>query len=128
MNIIASWVKGRGRKGLGVLEDMWDAWTPIQHIQKGFTFSRYYQLMEWQFDEFFTHIKEGKQGKAANEVVDMISIALNLLRRLGLDHKQVEEVIRNRIWTRYVGQTERIMERDLKEMLHDHSDAHLPGR
>lgn len=97
---------------LGPLQPMWDAWTPAQKQVSGKRFTQFVNIMGVQFDEAESHLTNGEDDRAANEIVDCISIALNWLRCLGYTQpEEVAELLRRRAATRYEGQTQAILDK-----------------
>ena len=105
-----------GTAVLGPLQAMWDAWTSVQSQVKWKDFAQFAGTMDIQFEEALTHQTNGERDRAANEIVDCISVALNALRWLGYTQpEEVAELLRLRAITRYEGQTQAILSKYQKQ-------------
>jgi hypothetical protein len=104
----------REHEVLGPLQTMWDVWSEVQDLNMQFDTTHYWDLITDQIIEITTHLREGHPEKAKNEMVDIISIAMNWLRRMGVSTPQeLADCIEARVKERYVGKVREIVERDL---------------
>lgn len=96
---------------LGPFQDMWDAWEeareellrkPLQHFR---------QATDIQFDELAAHLAAADREAAAREATDIISVALNVMRWLGLTPAEIGEIARSRATQRMKGQALQILEK-----------------
>lgn len=95
---------------LGPAQSIWDAWDQAQAEIKAKPLSHFEFAVRKQFEEIETHLKDGNRQKAANEAVDIISIALNVLRWLDYEPEEVERTIRSRAENRMRGQALAILD------------------
>ncbi len=96
---------------LGPFQDMWEAWEeargellekPIYHFRRA---------TDIQFDELEEHLKSDDPDAAAREATDIISIALNLMRRLGYTPAEISKIAQSRAAQRMKGQTLEILDK-----------------
>jgi len=88
---------------LGPFQDIWEAWNEAEDEIRHKPISHFREAVRLQFVELELHRSEGKHDKAAREAIDIISIALNLLRRLNYQPGQVAELARARAHDRMRG-------------------------
>jgi hypothetical protein len=88
---------------LGPFQDIWEAWDEARDELSRKPISHFRQAVELQFDELEQHRRAGKHDKAAREAIDIISIALNLLRMLGYQPDEVADLARARARDRMSG-------------------------
>ena len=99
---------------LGVLKEMWDAWTPAQDINKTFLDEHYEGLLADQCSEIEEHFQNNEPQRALYEMVDIISVAMNWLRRHGVEcPTDLARLISERVELRYEGKTLDIIKRDM---------------
>jgi hypothetical protein len=96
------------------LKEMWDAWTPIQSMNVEFKDPHFQTLMQHQIDEMLEHEEAGLISKRDAELIDMMCVAHNWLRSKYPDmvFADFQQIMLNRIRTRYVDQTLAITVRD----------------
>jgi hypothetical protein len=95
--------------GLGPFRDLWEVWNPAHDQMVAKEVEHFRDAYAAQLSELVTHFEAGETRRAANEAVDMISISLNFMRRLGYTPTQVVEIVRDRAKRRMAGQTEEIL-------------------
>jgi hypothetical protein len=96
---------------LGPFQDIWNAWNESDGEIRGKPIEHFDRVIDIQFDELNDHLAAGRREKAANEAIDIISIALNLLRRLGHDPEEIAVLARSRAKNRMSGQTREILDK-----------------
>lgn len=105
-------MKENGPDGpLGPFQDIWDAWEEVRSDISGKPVSHFRRAIEIQFDELDQHLGRANRDAAAWEVIDMISIALNMMRWLGYGPSEVAEIARTRARQRMRGQTRSILDK-----------------
>jgi hypothetical protein len=96
---------------LGPFQDIWDAWEeareellrkPLQHFR---------EATGIQFDELAGHLEKDDREAASREAIDLISVALNVLRWLGFTPAEIEKTARSRARERMKGQALQILEK-----------------
>jgi hypothetical protein len=96
---------------LGPFQGMWEAWEeaseeildkPIEHFRRA---------TDIQFDELEEHLKNENPEAAAREAIDIISIALNLLRNLGHTPADISRIAQSRATRRMKGQALEILDK-----------------
>jgi hypothetical protein len=96
---------------LGAFQDIWDAWDESDDEIKAKPLQHFEVAVREQFTELRQHLVDREPGRAANEAVDIISIALNLLRNLGHDPDAVAALVTARAHNRMRGQTRAILDK-----------------
>ncbi|MCC5033379.1 hypothetical protein DMH02_009150 [Streptomyces sp. WAC 00631] len=96
---------------LGPFQGVWDAWVEVQDEMALKPISHFERAVQIQFDEFRGHLAAGDREAAAREMVDVISIALNALRKLGFSPEEISEVARSRAAQRMVGRGQEILDK-----------------
>lgn len=96
---------------LGPFQDLWDAWDEAHDEMLRKELDHFQFAIEYQFEELRAHLKTEDAQAAAYEVVDMMSIVLNLMRRLGYTPDEIADVVRARANGRMKGQTREILEK-----------------
>ncbi|MET0233607.1 MAG: hypothetical protein ABW224_03110 [Kibdelosporangium sp.] len=98
---------------LGPFQEFWDVWDAADAQIKHRPLSHFRNAFETQFDELVDHLTAPFPDReaAAREATDIISIALNLMRRLGFEPSEVAEIARRRAETRMNGRTTEILEK-----------------
>jgi hypothetical protein len=96
---------------LGPFQEIWEAWSEADLEIGRKPMSHFRRATEIQFDELDGHLAVGDRGAAAREAVDVISIALNVLRRLGYTPEEIEELAHARAESRMRGQALAILEK-----------------
>ena len=94
---------------LGPFQEIWDAWDEAGAELAGKPLTHFRRATEIQFDEIDRHLAEDNADAAAREAVDLISVALNTLRRLGYQPDQIAEIARMRARQRMKGQAQEIL-------------------
>ena len=100
----------------GVLQLLWDAWTPSQErivksSDQDFVIAVIKQLLEIKQHLNNVCLEPGSYEKAMNEIVDIISLSQNWLRKFGLNPDSITALIKDRVESRYVGKTEEILDK-----------------
>jgi len=96
---------------LGPFQELWNAWDEAQSDLSGKPISHFRRVVEIQFDEIGRHLAVNENDAAVREVVDIISVALNLMRRLGCTPEEVADVVRSRAERRMKGQALEILKK-----------------
>ncbi|MCX4856623.1 hypothetical protein [Streptomyces canus] len=94
---------------LGPFQGVWDAWIEVQEQIEHKPISHFERAVQIQFDELRDHLAAGDREAAAREMVDVMSIALNTLRKLGFSPKEIAEIARDRAANRMAGQAQKIL-------------------
>lgn len=107
----------RPESPLGVFQEMWDAWSPVHPLDDTYRgaleLDHFCWLICTQMDEIRAHESAGEHARLDNEIVDLISIAMNWLRHRGYGQPHAfANAIAARVRTRYVGNTAAIVARD----------------
>jgi hypothetical protein len=100
---------------LGPFQDFWEAWNEVGDQIRSKPFYHFRRAVEIQFEEMEEHRRDGDTLAAAREAVDVISIALNTLRRLGYQPAEIAEIARDRAEQRMRGKTKEILEKYQKQ-------------
>jgi hypothetical protein len=90
---------------LGPFQDIWEAWEEARKEICDKDVDHFETAVAVQFDELKQHLADGKREKAAREAIDMISIALNLLRRLKYGPEEIASLAKARAHDRMKGKT-----------------------
>lgn len=96
---------------LGPFQPMWDAWDEAHEEITRKPFTHFRRAVDIQFDELDEHLARGDAAAAAREAADVISIALNLMRRLGHGPDEIAEIVRSRAEHRMKGQALAILDK-----------------
>lgn len=96
---------------LGPFQEIWDAWEEVGDELARKPLSHFVRATEIQFEELQGHLDANDRGAAAREATDVISIALNLMRWLGLTPEEISAVARDRAEHRMKGQAPAILEK-----------------
>jgi hypothetical protein len=96
---------------LGSFQELWNAWSESEAEISEKPISHFRRAIEIQFDEIDSHLALGRHDAAVREVVDIISVALNLMRRLGCTPEEISNVVRLRAERRMKGQTVEILKK-----------------
>ncbi|ELP68708.1 hypothetical protein ACKI1I_33310 [Streptomyces turgidiscabies] len=96
---------------LGPFQGVWDAWVEVQEQIERKPISHFEQAVQIQFSELREHLEAGDREAAAREMVDVVSIALNTLRKLGFSPTEIAEIAQNRAKDRMLGQAEKILDK-----------------
>ncbi|MFI2203579.1 hypothetical protein ACH47Z_22935 [Streptomyces sp. NPDC020192] len=94
---------------LGPFQDIWDAWQEAHDEVTRKPLSHFRRATDIQFDELEEHLAAGDTEAAAREMVDIVSIALNTMRWLGLTPEEIGEIARARAEHRMKGQAHQIL-------------------
>jgi hypothetical protein len=89
---------------LGPFQDIWDAWEEANSEITQKPISHFRRATEIQFDELEEHLASDDYDHAAREVIDVISVALNTMRKLGYNPEQIRDIARMRAERRMKGQ------------------------
>ena len=100
---------------LGVLEDVWDVWTPAADIarDRGY-FARVAEAQVAEIEHQINLATRGVSGAreaAWAEMVDLIAVALDWMRFTGVTKGEVEGYISDRVKFRYRNNTKKIVEK-----------------
>ena len=96
---------------LGPFHELWNAWDEADAEISEKPISHFRRATEIQFDEIDRHLADNRHDAAVREVVDIISVALNLMRRLGCTPEEIADVVRLRAERRMKGQTLEILKK-----------------
>jgi hypothetical protein len=96
---------------LGPFQAIWEAWDDAHDEIVLKPLSHFRRAVEIQFDELDEHLRVGDRDAASREVMDIISVALNLMRRLGYRSEEVSDIARSRAERRMKGQVLGILEK-----------------
>ena len=77
-------------------QDMWDAWKEVRERLLSKPLSHFRKATDIQFDELAQHLDKGEHEAAAREATDIISVALNLMRKLGYTPAEISQIARER--------------------------------
>ncbi|MDX2548939.1 hypothetical protein ACOT81_25185 [Streptomyces sp. WI04-05B] len=94
---------------LGPFQDIWDAWQEAHDEIARKPLSHFRRATDIQFDELQEHLDAGDREAAAREVVDIMSVALNVMRWLGHTPAEIGEITRARAEHRMKGQASQIL-------------------
>jgi len=94
---------------LGPFQEIWEAWEEVKVEISGKPLTHFRRAAEIQFDEIDRHLAEDNKAAAAREAIDLISVALTTLRRLGYEPAEIAEIARMRARQRMRGQTQAIL-------------------
>ena len=84
------------KRPLGPLQDVWDAWTPMQDFVDGIPYVYFENVLRIQLNEIEDHHNAGEQDKIDKEIVDIMSVCLNWFRSRGLSDQDVADAIKAR--------------------------------
>lgn len=96
---------------LGPFQAIWEAWDEAHDEVTRKPLSHFRRAVEIQFDELEEHLRVNDRDAASREATDIISIALNLLRWLGYQPEEIDEIARSRAERRMSGQALAILEK-----------------
>ena len=96
---------------LGPFQEIWDAWGEVDKEVKAHSVADFRQIIEVQIDEMAEHLANGDRKRAAYEVVDIISVALTMMRWLDLRPTEIATLAEQRAHDRMKGQVVEIMRR-----------------
>lgn len=96
---------------LGPFQGIWQAWDEAHDAVVGKPLEHFQIATEHQFKEIDSHLNAEDRKAAAREAIDIVSIALNFLRKLGYDPAEVAELARDRADQRMRGQVHEILEK-----------------
>ncbi|WP_370943015.1 hypothetical protein AB5J62_28605 [Amycolatopsis sp. cg5] len=100
---------------LGPFQPLWTAWNQADKEVKAKPIEHFEVATTVQFKELRTHLGNKNDKAAANEVIDVISIALNLMRNLGYTPEEVAEIARERAELRMHDKTLGILDKYWQE-------------
>jgi hypothetical protein len=98
-------------KELGVLAILWEVWNSEHENIVNSDHQLFHNAIIAQLTEIKEHLAKGEEQRAVDEVIDMISISQNWLRKFGLDKLGVARAISSRARDRYEGKTRMIMKK-----------------
>lgn len=96
---------------LGPWQDSWDAWSEVEEEVKTLTPDHFVITLLTQILEVRSALADGDKAHAAEEINDIISVALNWFRNLGMTPAGIADVARSRSHLRYRGQVKDILRR-----------------
>jgi len=96
---------------LGPFQEIWEAWEEAHAEITDKPISHFRIATDLQFDELCEHLANGDRDAAAREAVDIISIALNVLRWLGHTPEEIGVIADLRAKRRLKGQSLAILEK-----------------
>jgi hypothetical protein len=96
---------------LGPFQDFWQVWDESHDVMVKKDLEHFRYAFDLQFKELGNHLSADNTRAAANEAADIISIGLNLMRRLGYTPEEVAVIARDRAEKRMKGQTREILEK-----------------
>ncbi|ARQ69934.1 hypothetical protein [Streptomyces marincola] len=96
---------------LGPFQPLWVAWDEAHQSLLNEPLLHFRRASDAQFDELEQHLAAENRDAAVREAVDMISVALNVMRWLGCDPNEIATAARERAEQRIVGQTAEILEK-----------------
>lgn len=99
------------RDQLGPFQAIWEAWDETNDEMLKKPLSHFQRAVEVQFQELEEHRANGNAERAAREVIDIISVALNCLRWMGYRPEDVARLARSRAESRMKGQAKDILEK-----------------
>jgi hypothetical protein len=102
---------GPAENELGPFQEIWNAWNDVDEEIRKKPIEHFRRAVDIQFDELEEHLRNNDQTRARREAMDVISIALNLLRRLDCEPDDVEKIARDRAVNRMHGQARSILEK-----------------
>lgn len=102
---------------LGPFQKLWEAWDEADAEICSKPLSHFETVIKLQFEELKEHRDAGDHDAAAREAVDIISVALNLMRWMQLKPDQIADIAQLRAERRMRGQVLEIL--DKYEKLHD---------
>jgi hypothetical protein len=96
---------------LGPFQDIWKAWDEARDEICGKGVGHFERAVMIQFEELKEHLAEGKREKAAREAIDVISIALNLLRNMEYEPEEIATLAKARAHDRMQGKAREILQK-----------------
>ena len=96
---------------LGAFGAIWEAWDEAHDEIVAKPLSHFQRAIDLQYVELDHHLKADDRAAAVREAVDVISIGLNTLRKLGCRPDEVAEVARARAKDRMQGQALAILDK-----------------
>ncbi|MBL7498889.1 hypothetical protein I6A84_41000 [Frankia sp. CNm7] len=102
---------GPANEDLGPFQPLWDAWEESHREITEKPLSHFRRVLEIQFDEMEAHLASDNRKGAEYEVIDLISVALNLMRWLGNDPASIGELARSRAENRMRNRTAAILDK-----------------
>ncbi|MBT8225304.1 MAG: hypothetical protein KJO75_07370 [Dactylosporangium sp.] len=100
-----------GGPALGPFQPIWNAWDVADGEVRELPLAHFREALRRQVEEMQEHLDNGRPDAAANEGIDMISIALNVLRWLGRNPEDIGRIAEERARKRLEGQTAAILEK-----------------
>jgi hypothetical protein len=94
---------------LGPFQEIWDAWNEAHIDTDVQSLEDFHRVFEAQFKELSQHFTQGDERRAAFEAVDIISVALTVLRWLKLEPTEIALLARQRARERMKGQVNEIL-------------------
>lgn len=83
-------------RDLGPFQEMWDAWEESRERLLVKPLNHFCKATCIQFDELAGHLAHNDREAAAREAADIVSVSLNLMRRLGYTSVEISEIARER--------------------------------
>ena len=109
---------------LGNFDPIWDVWSSVQDRIRALPQDHFPRTLVAQLDEIEAlQAQPGGEDAIEKELIDIISVTFNWLRYRGLSRREVGRLARMRAWTRYLHQTDAIIdkyERLFAEERHGH--------
>ena len=102
---------GQAENELGPFQEIWNAWNDVDQEIKKKPIEHFRRAVDIQFDELEEHLRNNDRTRARREAMDVISIALNLLRQLDCKPDDVEKIARDRAANRMHGQAKSILDK-----------------
>lgn len=96
---------------LGPFQAIWQAWDDANDSMVEKPLEHFRIATEHQFKEIETHLEKDDVKAAAREAIDIVSIALNFLRKLEYEPADVAEIAQDRADHRMRGQVHEILEK-----------------
>jgi hypothetical protein len=96
---------------LGPFQEIWDAWDEAHGRVRNKPLPHYQRALEIQFEELEGHLRADDHDRASREAIDIISVALNLLRWLGHQPPEINDLARSRADQRMKGQAHQILDK-----------------
>lgn len=96
---------------LGPFQPIWNAWNDAAIGAERQTIDDFRGVIEAQFVELNEHLDAGDRQRAAFEAIDIISVALTILRWLDLTPDEIATLAEHRARERMQGQVNQILKK-----------------
>jgi hypothetical protein len=106
-----STVRTRLADQLGPFQKLWEAWDEADVEIRNQPLEHFELVIGHQLVEFKQHRDEGNNTAAAQEAVDIISAALNLMRWMELKPNEIADIAQSRAEDRMRGKTFEILKK-----------------